>query len=295
MTCCVKFSKLILFLLDFLFVIIGLIVFAIGVWSTIDQESFFETIAFFSKKPSTIVSLYAHTEFVKIVAIVLIALGAALLIFAFFGCWGVISENTCLLFTYAAIMILIVLWEVACIVLIFALRSQWEPQISAAFSRNYEGALGARKVADYDAFSLTFDGIQVSTKCCGIEGPDDYSSPDKSEAWHDNGRFYITNVTIYQGDDVKLPAACCQYSDTQFFRDQQYTEYETYMNDTSCPLGPVAYNPTGCMEAVENELVKNKVAIIVTLVILVVLQLLYIGLTFFLAVRIQSWEKELYR
>ncbi|KAA3672255.1 uncharacterized protein DEA37_0012615, partial [Paragonimus westermani] len=103
------------------FQLIGLLTVALGIWVVVDNQSFFETVAFFSKTQSTALQLYGDTELVSVSAWVLIVIGALVFILSFCGCWAVVSESRCLLIVYAALMSFIVLMEVICVILLFSL------------------------------------------------------------------------------------------------------------------------------------------------------------------------------
>ncbi|KAA0197104.1 Tetraspanin-1 [Fasciolopsis buskii] len=310
MSFCFSFSKLILFVLNFLFVLIGLIIFAAGVWTAADSASILETIAFFSKTQSTVLQLYANTEFIYICGWILIAIGALVFILAFVGCWVVVSENRILLIVYTTFMCLVVLFEVIVVILLLALKSthvvcasrersvvlailtiwllcftpailfcipwQWEPKVAAAmseiFSENYVGTMGAFNVSEYDPFSLAADSFMIQFSCCGINGPNDFKSSDVTRKWHMQGRKYEK----YAGDQVALPVACCKFENTKFFVNQQYADYQYSMVNTKCPVQPPTdFNQVACRDVIPVELDKHKLPLILAPVIFLTLEVIY--------------------
>ncbi|THD25008.1 Tetraspanin-1 [Fasciola hepatica] len=295
MSFCFSFSKLILFVLNFLFVLIGLIIFAVGVWTAADSTSILETIAFFSKTQSTVLRLYANTEFIYICAWVLIAIGALVFILSFVGCWVVVSENRILLIVYTSLMCLVVLFEVVAVILLFALKSTWEAgvtnKMSKIFSENYVGTMGAFEVSEFDPFSLAADSFMIQFSCCGINGPDDFKAVNSSEQWHLRGRRFLT----FKDDQVALPTACCKFTETTFFENQKYGEFERWMTNNRCPLEPAAdFHQDACKDVIPVELEKQKLPLILAPVIFLVLELTCIGIAIGLTIVIKRLDDELY-
>ncbi|KAF5405507.1 Tetraspanin-1 [Paragonimus heterotremus] len=299
MACCFIFSKICLFFLNFLFVLIGLLTVALGIWVVVDDQSFFETVAFFSKTQSTALQLYGDTELVRVCAWVLIAIGALVFILSFCGCWGVVSESRCLLIVYATLMSFIVLVEVVCVILLFALMSVWQPQLVSAlsntFSKTYVGTMGAFEVSGYEPFSLAMDAFMVQFECCGINGSTDFETAKTAEAWFARGRTFKTPSQTYIGDQVKLPTACCKFTSKTFFMDQKYSEFLGNMMNQRCPLSPPAdYHLQPCKDVIPAQMDKHKVPLIVIPVVVLVLELICIGVAIYLAVMIKRWDDELY-
>lgn len=295
MAICFSFSKLLLFTLDFFFVIVGLIVAVIGIWALVDSPSFFETVAFFAKTKPTMFQLYYGTSVVMISSSILVAIGVIVFIISFCGCWGVVSENRFLLITYASLMSFIVCAEVISVILLFALNPQWQALVNEKmveqFSKNYRGAVGVYPVTAYSPFSLAFDAVMIEFKCCGVNGPGDF---DNATEWITNGRRYIGDGVNYTGSAVKLPVACCKFTDTKFFKNQQYARYLENMVSRQCPVTPEAYHNTSCANIIPGELNRNKIPMIVIPVILLALELLCIGLASFMANRIKRFESAVF-
>ncbi|GAA49095.1 tetraspanin-1 [Clonorchis sinensis] len=295
MKACFVISKIALFVLNFLFVLIGLIILAQGIWVVVDSRSFFETLAFFSKMDSSVLELYADTEFVLAAGGVLIGIGTIMFLLNIIGCWGVVSEHRGLLITYSVFMSFIFVITILGIILLFALSGVWQAAVNSTvsqlFSANYVGTLGAHEVSAYDPFSLAIDAVMITFKCCGINGADDFSSSATAKAWILSGRKF-KDLT---GDAVALPAACCRYTNTSFFANQRYNEFLNYMENPNCPVKPPAdfYNAS-CVSMIPVALEMNKVPIVVTTVLVLALELVCIGLAVFLVVVIKRWDDELY-
>ncbi|CAG9095840.1 hypothetical protein JYU34_007055 [Plutella xylostella] len=106
---------------------------------------------------------------------VLIAVGVLIIIVAAFGCFGAWKESPKLLYIYVGCLIIIILLELSVGIAAAALRPQLEgtmkTQLRASFIKN-------KSTRDEDSAHREFwDRIQSNLECCGVSGPDDYSSP----------------------------------------------------------------------------------------------------------------------
>ncbi|KAG5875666.1 hypothetical protein JTB14_021836 [Gonioctena quinquepunctata] len=115
--------------------------------------------------------------------IILIIIGSAIFITASFGCCGAIKENTCMLTTFAIILLTLLIVQVAIGAYAFLvvgdtqdLRSSVRQIVEKSFNQ-YNDTKIARE---------EFDFLQTFLECCGIDRPQDWG-------WTDG----------------KLPNSCC--------------------------------------------------------------------------------------
>jgi len=114
---------------------------------------------------------------------ILIGVGCVVFFIAYLGCCGAIKENSCMLFLYALILIIIVGVEIGFIVAANAKRDALEEIVDKRLkvTLNESNSNG-----DYYA---SWHLLQTELKCCGIDGPEDWK-----------------NVFPH----VELPGSCCQ-------------------------------------------------------------------------------------
>lgn len=171
--------KILLFVFNFLLWLGGGLLVATGVLMLIDH-----TIVNYLH----IVNIKDDDDLLRIAAYVLIAAGGISFFVGLFGCCGAIREHQGLLFVYAALLILILLIEVAGAVLAFYYRSQIENGLMDAMKKQVK--------EDYITNSTTWTAwnlLQQKMKCCGVvNGSDDYL----------NSRWY--NET-----KQAVPVSCC--------------------------------------------------------------------------------------
>ncbi|KAJ8708499.1 hypothetical protein PYW07_010624 [Mythimna separata] len=95
-----------------------------------------------------------------------IALGAVVLLIAFSGCCGSITETKCLLVTYAVAMALLAGAKIVITILLFVKMPDLRNSV--------EGTINGMFLSDDATQNVTFHIIEAQLKCCGTFGPDAY-------------------------------------------------------------------------------------------------------------------------
>lgn len=141
LSCGSKTLKIILFGFNFLCLLFGIALIAVGV---IEYTNYVESIAVES------------FEVLKPFGIVLIVLGCITVVIAFFGCCGTLQESSCMTLTYAIILFIIIVLEIIFVVVFFAqpslLMKEAEKEITEIYKNN-----------NVDDIAV----IQRFLKCCG--------------------------------------------------------------------------------------------------------------------------------
>ncbi|XP_068206825.1 tetraspanin-3-like [Palaemon carinicauda] len=152
MGCCNKFS---LFVVNFL-------VFGIGVAVVV-------LASLVISKDEAYGSLLQQGVF-SLPIIILIA-GLLILIIGFLGCCGALKENSCMLKTYAGIVLLFLVAEIILGILILVYTNQAETIIKQGMTEIYEQYDNGDK-----ALKESLDHAQHDLKCCGVNNYTDWSS-----------------------------------------------------------------------------------------------------------------------
>ncbi|CDS42502.1 TSP4 [Echinococcus multilocularis] len=103
-----------------------------------------------------------------------LVLGLAVLTVAFIGCFGACNLNGCLIKWYATLMMLLIVGEIICGALLFALKNQSLKLIERYFNNSIykiESGVGDSHLRN------SIRKIQNSLKCCGAYGPGDWRDP----------------------------------------------------------------------------------------------------------------------
>lgn len=158
MGCATSLVKYIVFIFNFLFVLAAIAFIVVGVLVKLgldDVTKALESIGIpFSIAP-----------------ILMIVVGSIVFVIAFFGCCGAIKESTCMLTTYAVILLVLLIAQIA--VGIYAFIQTKDSSFSEVDVRKaFE-----KVIHEYDkdeAVREAVDAIQSESKCCGAQGPDDW-------------------------------------------------------------------------------------------------------------------------
>lgn len=151
-----KCVKYLLFTFNLLFFFAGL---ALIIAGAVVQTRFRDYIAFFDSNFSA-------------AAIVLIVVGGIILLIGFFGCCGAYKENYCMTMTFAVILGLIFVLEIAvgigAAVMKNKVRKVIEDKMTESMS-NY-GKDG------HDGVTKAWNNIQKNFECCGVKNSTDWSN-----------------------------------------------------------------------------------------------------------------------
>ncbi|GAB1606381.1 CD81 antigen-like [Argonauta hians] len=132
------------------------------------------------------------TDSIKTGGTLLIIASVITVLIAFFGCYGAWKENGCMLGTYAAVMSLILILQVA----VFILAAVAKPKVEAALKE------GLEKLVQKYGSNGTIDDFFKSNNCCGIQTGDDTSKYKCGKLKNQEGCYTKFKNTI----DNNLPA-----------------------------------------------------------------------------------------
>jgi len=174
MGCATSLVKYIVFLFNLAFVLAGIAFIAIGVIFKLDIEDFTaalnKTEINFSLAPT-----------------LLIIVGSIVFVISFFGCCGAVRESTCMLTTYAIILLTLFLLQVALGVYAFI---QFKDSDAGIKNEIHEELKKTLELYDKDNVAReTIDALQSERECCGVDSPADWR-----QVWNNDS----------------LPSSCCR-------------------------------------------------------------------------------------
>lgn len=109
-------------------------------------------------------------------AIVLIVFGVITFIIAAIGCIGACKESSCLLFTFAIIIGILLVAEIAAGIAAFV----YKESIEEWFNKEAPALMEQYKEGNKRAATDAWDFVQTKLECCGLSGPDDWLDKTKS-------------------------------------------------------------------------------------------------------------------
>ncbi|KAF6031821.1 hypothetical protein EB796_009880 [Bugula neritina] len=167
-----------------LFWLISWVLIAIGIWAYFATQQY-------NSGTSDTKSLF---DIFFDISLLFIIFGSVIFLLAFLGAIGSLRENTCLLKTFAAFLIIIFLAEVAIVIAVFALsatvRLKLQDILKEEAVRDYRDNINTQNVIDW--FQETFE-------CCGV-GSTGY------KIWEENKYF---NCSSQGFEACSVPYSCC--------------------------------------------------------------------------------------
>ncbi|CAH1374753.1 hypothetical protein MTP99_016074 [Tenebrio molitor] len=154
MGCLSGIAKYLLFFFNFLIVVCGIVLIAIGAIILVNENKGIESFTDFS------VGGFA------------IAVGVIIFLIAFFGCCGAIKENSCLLTSYAVILIVLLILQIVLGALAFvAIKNddgELNKQVTTAVKKVFDDYV--KDTTNEDKRKVV-DEIQKDFECCGVNSP----------------------------------------------------------------------------------------------------------------------------
>lgn len=231
--------KYILFVINFLFFILGAAAFGLGIWALVDKNKMNVL-----TKVGADDSDFNVTGLLESAAIVLLVGGGAILLIGFLGCCGAMKQNKCLLGLYAFFLIIILIVELAAIIIAAVFQGKVQDELKDFLKKNinttYEG-----KIDTKEEFSLGLDYAQVYFQCCGIDSYKEFQGATK---WNHTA-------------DVIIPETCCKLED----KDEYLKDQKAVLKDKKCPTSPTGTNSNidkPCWDSIESYL-KDRIAIVI--------------------------------
>jgi CD63 antigen len=165
--------KYFMFLINFLFALVGLALVIIGAYIQIAAKQYLDFLS----------DNYLNTP------IFIIIIGCVIFVVAFFGCCGAWHENTCMIYTYAALLALILICEVGAGIAAFVLKGDLREVIEQKMvdgMTNYD-------TDGHEGVTNAWNVMQQDLDCCGTTN-------------------YTQWFTIMPG---QVPDSCCKGQETK--------------------------------------------------------------------------------
>lgn len=213
-----KCVKYLVFFFNFIFWLCGLALIVVGIMV---QVSFNQTLKITDATASA-------------APILLIGVGVVIFFISFFGCCGAFKENYCMVTTFAVLLSLIIIVEIAAAIVGYVFRNKLSAIAHDSVNdmiKNYE------KQAE---FKKTVDKLQQDLKCCGMNGTSDWEG--------------------IIGTENSVPDSCCKNFTAGCGNGTMTDSDKVYQQ--------------GCNAAVEEFLKNHMLWVIVAAVVIAILQLL---------------------
>ncbi|XP_069826158.1 CD63 antigen [Dendropsophus ebraccatus] len=173
-----KCVKYLIFIFNFLFWICGCALIGLGIYVLIQMQN-----------PHLFKNASSGAP------IVIIAVGVVIFFISFFGCCGAAKENYCMVTTFAVLLVLIFLVEIAAAIAGYVYRNQIQNAFTDTLMddiKNYNSSQISRD---------TINNLQRDFKCCGVKNYTD---------WYDYEPFKSRH---------EVPSSCCIVNATDCGKD----------------------------------------------------------------------------
>lgn len=179
LSCGMKLCKILLFVFNFIFWILGLAVLGLGIWSRVDGGSW-ETLL--------------QDSIVLNAANLMIASGVIVTIIGFLGCCGAIKQNQCMLISYAILIFLIFVLEIATGIFAYTKKATVQEELEVNIFKAINSSYGESTKSD-QALTKAVDWFQENVNCCGAKEQNDWI---KSNWYKKSGQT-----------SKQVPESCC--------------------------------------------------------------------------------------
>lgn len=256
--------KVLLIIFNVIFFLGGAAILGIGIWLTVDPAI---------KAYIAQVTPDGTDPYWRGATILLMTVGAATFVIGFFGCCGACKESPCMLTTFGALMIIIVIAEIVGIILIAVFRNKLTELLEDDMQVQVTKVQPTNNGADLAPLSDVWHRMQRDLKCCGAVDYKDYSQ---------NNNILTT-----------VPKTCCRLRDDgDSYKDPQPVDQTLCMREASDQVnGPQQLYGEGCYDAL-NDWLRSKGAILIGVgAAIAAIQLIGIIFAFCLRKEVNEGEK----
>lgn len=242
---CFSCLKFLVFIVNFLFWLLGLGVVAVSLWLLFDQHLYLQTVA--DQRNDYFIGTY-----------IILGVGALMTLVGFLGCCGAWKESPWMLGTFFVFLVIIFLGEVAAVLLIYFQQASYNELIE----KSVRHTVKEKYHSNSSATVATFDLIQEGLNCCGANGPKD---------WEDslyNGKNLNPKeigVGTRKTKSFMIPESCCKLPDTG---------ESACQNPITGGVIPAGVNEKGCAGELKNFFQEHIIYLLAAGVGIVVLEIL---------------------
>ncbi|XP_078586603.1 tetraspanin-8-like [Branchiostoma floridae x Branchiostoma japonicum] len=160
--CCASIIKTCLFIFNFIFWVAGAVLLGVGIWLRVDPGV------------AQVVSGELNMTWFYNACYVLIAAGVITMIVGFLGCCGAIKESKCMLMTFAILLGLLFVIELAAGILAIV----YKDKVGEYARQSFTDALAGETIeSKNDDFQSAVRGIQSKFTCCGLTATNNWALP----------------------------------------------------------------------------------------------------------------------
>ena len=169
-----RMLTVLVFVKNFFFFVAGCGITTLGIYLQITMKSYFDILG-----ESAILSS----------SLIFIIVGVIITLVSFLGCCAACTENRCMMGSYAALLLLVLLAECVVTIMPFVYKGKAEKIVHDALAAGQK----SYNISGHDGVTKSWDSIQQKFECCGLENYTDWQ-----------------NMAFQNGDVNKAPDSCCR-------------------------------------------------------------------------------------
>ncbi|KAL5268450.1 hypothetical protein ACHWQZ_G002351 [Mnemiopsis leidyi] len=179
MSCGTGLVRTILFVCNIVVWLLGVALFALGLYIFIDGKDYSELMdgGLFSA------------------SVVLLVVGFLIALIGFLGCCGAVKKNGCMLLLYGILLLIVILIQVSGIVIAFLFQDDAESYIREGITKSMAAYGGTQ--SEEEAYTTALNLAQENLDCCGLTDYKDYSNATLAVKW------------VAAGNSTHVPDSCC--------------------------------------------------------------------------------------
>jgi len=242
---CYSCLKAMVFIVNFLVMLLGLMVTGMAIWLLVSEHLF----------------LSSSWEHFSLSTITLLSVGLLVTILAFLGCCGTIARSKCLLGMFVISLLALLVGEVSVAVLVYFKELDYRPLLRASV---HETVL-KKYHPNNTATVLYWDTIQQGIECCGSSGPIDWAHSlynGYQENTKEIGIGFKQTVLPFT-----IPSSCCRNLDDPLCSSTITPKFKTVIDDN-------IYYSEGCLSKTVAFISSNSLYLMVSATIIISVEML---------------------
>jgi len=156
MDCCENIIKFFMFLINFIFVIVGAGLIGLGAYIQINAKSYLDFLS----------DNYLNTP------IFIMIVGGVIFLVAFFGCCGAWQESACMIYTYAVLLAVILIAQIGAGITAFVLKGD----LKGVIQKKMVDGMKNYNQTGHEGVTNAWDILQHDLQCCGSSNYTEWSN-----------------------------------------------------------------------------------------------------------------------
>ena len=232
MACCVAIFKFLIFVCNFIFFLAGIFIIGSGAFLAIELKNYFDFFATSDLALEMDISPYIH-----------MLIGCLITIISFLGCCGACTDNTCMMYSFGALMAIIIMAEISILVALYV----YKDEVIMTTHKAMDDGMENYQKPGFEGVTFGWDQFQRNLKCCGIVN---------ATNWREKP---------FQTDTNDAPDSCCKIEFTRCGKGQLKNQEH-------------GLHVLGCLTYLEIFVEENQLRVFVIALFIVVIQFItFIG------------------